>query len=310
MEPSGRVRIVLSLDSHHTNAEEMAVTTALSKIDPKENIVCLLESRLIETKELNQYSIELLASDNKLSTSTALQLLMDSCLVTRARSYLGDILAGIYTDPYLKLLFEKDHFASYSPQKKGFCEEGSSQAFSLKNLAPEHVQVINLVKALFRILDDTLPHQPVEQKERFFEAQIKACLAAITPLKWEVMSYIAEALAVIKIEQVQKTNPKGELTLDDVKELLYGPEGLSGTKLTQLTITMRSKFQVEKIIRVISQVLLSAPQKEPPIFVVRVGADHKDDLLSGLQKQFGNDSIRVVDLLGKPLKTMIKLIKC
>lgn len=302
------VRIVVSLDESHTNSEEMKVTQALSEIDPNEKIICFLESRNIEAKEIGQYSLELLAEDKKISTSTSIQLLMDSILVNRAISYLGDIVAGIYTDPYFRILFDKDHFANYSPQKKSFCEEGSDRAFSLKNLNPGQMRVITTIKLLFKILDQELPRQPVHLREKFFEGQIKACLQTITALDYHVMSYIAEALAVIKIEQVQKIAPQGEVSLEDVKELLYGPEGLSGEKLLHLSTTMRTKFQLEKITAVILRIL-QEPQNVSPTFVVRVGQEHRNDLIAGLQSQFGESSVHIVDLRGKTPETMLKLIK-
>ncbi len=310
MQPvtSGNVRIILSLDNSHRNSEEIKVTEALSGIDPKENIVCFLESRNFEAKEIGQYSLELLAEDKKISTATSIQLLMSSILVNREVSYLGDIIAEIYADPYFRLLFDKDHFASYAPQKKGFCEEGSQRAFSLKNLAPGERQVVAHVKALFILLDQQLPKQPPHLKEKFIEGQIKACLHSIRGLNFHVMSYIAEALAVIKIEQVQKSGQEGEASLADVKELLYSPEGLSGKKLTDLTITVRTKFQVEKITGVIRKIL-SEPQKVPPTFVVRVGSDHRNDLIAGLQKEFGEGTVHIVDLLGKAPKTIVTIIK-
>jgi len=311
-------KIAVIYDHLHTDPNEKAITESLSKIDPKKQIVFFAENRCIESGSLNQYSIELLSRDNNFSTATSCMLLVAHIITGQNPNGLKAILSTIYTDTYLKKLFDEKHFEKYDPRNYGLNKSMNWTKLTEEALSDREKMAINNASGLFKLLDKELPKQASYlEKEEFFEGHMTVASDAMTTknelFDYEIFAPISEALAFIKIKQVNEklglnADPSKELSLSMINRLYAGEES-TGELLKELNQKYRTQFQAQKVIKTVEKILKATNSDPNTIFVVRVGSDHREIMNSQLKEHFKTGDIREVTLLGEDLSNVEQKIR-
>ncbi len=310
-------KIAMIFDQNHHDPLEIAITAKLFEVNPQENIIFFCENRIIETPLLSQYSVELLDTDKKISTANSCQLLIGHILANYDPFFLKVILGVIYSDSYLKTLFIGKHYTKYLPNNFGLEKSVSFPCFKEEALSPAMNNAITNVIGLFKFFDKKLSKIPPKKREEFFEghlAQITLTMINTTDrFDIRVFDCISEALAFLKIREVhKKLNPQEdiskELSLSLINQL-YGGEDSVDELVQELNIKFRTQFQANKVIRIVERILQQESQDPNTIFVVRLGALHKEVIMDQLTQYFINGDVKEIFLSQEDLPQIEKRIQ-
>ncbi len=297
-------------DYNHLDPDEHVIDNRLSTIDPQKKIVFFKESRCLESESLNQYSLELLNSDNPLSTATSCMLLVGNMMMRKLPRYLKSVLSTIYADPSLKKLFTEKHYSKYDPNHYGLEKTREWKPLNEGNMSDREKTAIENVESLIQLLDKELPNiSSFPERESFFADHMLAVTKVMTvpdgSFDHNIFDPISEALAFIKIKQVHSeldsnADKSREVSLSMINQLYGGTES-SIDLLVDLNLDLRTQFQANKVIKIVEKILNGENSDPDTIFVVRVGAFHRDVLTSELNQHYTYGDIREINLTKEDL---------
>ncbi len=307
-------KIAFIFDPNHYDEKEKSVTKELLNVIQNKKIFTLIEGKCFEHESLNQYSLELRASDKLNSTSTACSLLICHMLFPCPGfdTFLKTIIEDIYFDPYFKTLFLGEYYKKYNPKNYGYTL--NNPLFSFKYMTLAHKAAIKLVRDLFIMWDAELHKQPLEEQEKFYIQHLTNVFHKLKPsnsMDPLIFGPISAALAFIKIGKVNENLGENlysdkELTLSISDEFYGGKEtGLA----VRLNIDYRSQFQAEKLILVVEKILNLKSNATDSIFIVRVGISHREIILKKLRERFVDGDFREMQFEKSDLGNIVSKIE-